>query len=105
MTVFYGFKELTKIEDWPDIVGWKNWQPEASAYELAHCWHESRGLPVPISTAIGESDHQVLRGLSLDICLVEMPVFLDTRAAPSMTSAERRSSRRPHSYRSTTFVL
>ena len=85
MTTFYGFKELTKIDDWADIVGRKNWRAKASAYELAHCWHESSGLPTPISTAIQGTGHQVLRGLTVDLCLVEKPVFLDTRIAPSMT--------------------
>ena len=85
MAAFYGYKELTKIDDWPDIVGRKNWQPKASAYELGHCWHEAAGLPIPIATAIEASGCQVFRGLSVDVCLVEKPVFLDTRIAPSMT--------------------
>jgi hypothetical protein len=85
MTGFFGFKQLRKIDDWPDIVGRKNWRAKASAYELAHSWHESSGLPAPISTAIQLAGHRVLHGLTLDLCVVEKPVFLDTRIAPSMT--------------------
>lgn len=38
-----------------------------------------------IASALNASGHEALRGLSVDICLVEKPVFLDTKIAPSMT--------------------
>ena len=85
MTSFYGYKRLGTIDDWRTIIGPKNWQPEASAYELAHCWAESGRLPIAISNAIERSGHAMLRGVTLHLCLVEKPVFLDTRTAPSMT--------------------
>src|SRR5947207_8169725 len=85
MTSFYGYKRLAKIDDWRAIIGPKNWQPKASAYELAHCWADSGRLPIAISTAIERSGHEMLRGVTLHLCLVEKPVFLDTKTAPSMT--------------------
>lgn len=85
MTIFYGYKRLANVEDWRGLAGDDKWVPTRSAYELAHCWHESGGLPEPIVTTLNASGHEILSGLSVDLCLVEKPVFLDTKVAPSMT--------------------
>ncbi len=85
MTTFYGYKRLTTVDDWRGLAGEGKWVPTRSAYELAHCWHQFGGLPAPVARALDTSGHEVLRGISVDLCLVEKPVFLDTRIAPSMT--------------------
>lgn len=85
MTTFYGFKKLTNVEDWRGLAGANKWVPSRSAYELAQCWHQSRGLPEPIKNVLNSSGHDLLSGLSVDLCLVEKPVFLDSQIGPSMT--------------------
>jgi hypothetical protein len=85
MTAFYGYKRLATVDDWRGLAGDDKWKPSRSAYELAHCWHQSAGLPAHIASAINTSSHEALLGLVVDLCLVEKPVFLDTRIAPSMT--------------------
>ncbi len=85
MTIFYGYKRLATVDDWRGLAGDDKWVPTRSAYELAHCWQESGELPAPIASALNASGHETLRGLSVDLCLVEKPVFLDTKIAPSMT--------------------
>lgn len=85
MTTFYGYKRLTTVDDWRGLAGEDKWVPTRSAYELAHCWHQSRGLPGPIARVLNISGHELIREISFDLCLVEKPVFLDTRIAPSMT--------------------
>lgn len=85
MTQFFGYKRLTTANDWREIVGDDKWRATRSAYELAHCWHQSGGLPSPIASALNASGYEALEGLSIDLCLVEKPVFLDTKNAPSMT--------------------
>jgi hypothetical protein len=85
MTTFYGYKRLATVDDWRGLAGDDKWVATRSAYELAHCWHNAAGLPVDISRTLDASGHAVLRGLSVDLCLVEKPVFLDTKVAPSMT--------------------
>lgn len=85
MAAFFGYKRLATVDDWRGLVGDGKWVPTRSAYELAHCWHEFGGLPAPIAAALNASGHEALRGLSLELCLVEKPVFLDTKIAPSMT--------------------
>lgn len=85
MTIFYGYKRLATVDDWRGLAGDDKWVPTRSAYELAHCWHQFGGLPEPIASALDASGHELLRGVSVDLCLVEKPVFLDTKIAPSMT--------------------
>lgn len=85
MTLFYGYKRLGRVDDWKGLAGEDKWVATRSAYELAHCWHECKGLPEPIQNVFASAGHEVLRGLSVDLCLVEKPVFLDTRMGPSMT--------------------
>jgi hypothetical protein len=52
---------------------------------IAHSWQPAGGLPKPIRSALNASGHAVLSGINLDLCFVELPVFLDNRKAPSMT--------------------
>jgi hypothetical protein len=85
MTSFYGYKRLETADDWRGLAGEDKWVPTRSAYELAHCWHQWGGLPEPIANVLSRSGHETLRGLSFDLCLVEKPVFLDTKVGPSMT--------------------
>ena len=85
MTVFFGTKRLTKLEDWRDIVGKKKWKKDYSAYELAYAWQTAGGLPKDIRKAFDHSGHKELFGLLLEECLVEKPVFLDSKKAPSIT--------------------
>lgn len=85
MTTFYGYKRLKTVDDWRGLAGGDKWVPSRSAYELAHCWQQFGGLPNPIANALDASGHEALHGVMLDLCLVEKPVFLDTKIAPSMT--------------------
>jgi hypothetical protein len=85
MTTFYGYKRLVSVDDWKGLAGEENWRPTRSAYELAHAWQQARGLPTPIAQALNNSGHEALRGLSIELCIVEKPVFLDTMVGPSMT--------------------
>jgi len=85
MTTFYGYKRLLTVDDWRGLAGVDKWVPTRSAHELAHSRHTTRGLPEPIADAFDASGHEPLRGLSFDLCLVEKPVFLDTKFGPSMT--------------------
>jgi hypothetical protein len=85
MTIFYGCKRLVTADDWRGLAGDDKWVAGRSAYELAHCWQPNGGLPAPIASALDASGHEALRGLSIDHCMVEKPVFLDSRVAPSMT--------------------
>ena len=85
MNIFYGYKRLTTVDDWRGLAGEDKWVPMRSAYELAHCWQQFGGLPGPIARALDTSGNKILRGISVDLCLVEKPVFLDSRIAPSMT--------------------
>ena len=85
MTLFFGYKRLAKPEDWKSLAGDDNWVPEHSAYELAHSWQVVGGIPPGIAAALDSADASPLTGLRLDMALVEKPVFLDTRVAPSMT--------------------
>lgn len=85
MTIFFGYKRLAKFDDWQGLAGADKWVPGRSAYELAHCWHQFKGLPKPIGNALNNSGHPLLRRLSVDLCLVEKPVFLDSKTGPSMT--------------------
>lgn len=85
MATFYGYKRLVEVDDWKGLAGDNKWVPTRSAYELAHCWQQCGGLPQPIANVLDTSGHEVLRGVSVDLCLVEKPVFLDTKIAPSMT--------------------
>ncbi len=85
MTIFFGYKRLVKLEDWQGLAGDKNWVRAHSAYELACAWQAAHGLPTSIRTALDDSGHEDLKGIELELCLVEKPVFLDTHHAPSMT--------------------
>ena len=85
MTVFFGTKRLSKLEDWKEIVGKKKWKKNYSAYELAYCWQTAAGFPKTIRKAFDSSGHQQLCGLRLQYCLVEKPVILDSKRAPSIT--------------------
>lgn len=85
MTVFSGYKLLTTVDDWRGLAGDDKWVATRSAYELAHAWQAAGGLPKEIAGALDRSGHEALQRLSVDLCLVEKPVFLDTRIAPSMT--------------------
>ncbi len=85
MTTFFGYKRLVKLEDWQGIAGEKNWVPTRSAYELACAWHAAQGLPSGIRTSLDNSGHEELKGVNVELCLVEKPVFLNTHHAPSMT--------------------
>lgn len=85
MTTFYGYKRLLKVDDWRGLAGPDKWVPARSAYELAHCWHQSGGIPEPIKNVLNSSGHELLRGLSVELCLVEKPVLLDSQIGPSMT--------------------
>lgn len=83
MTHFFGYLKLTRPEDWKGLAG--SWTPGRSAYELAHSWQTVGGMPSSISKAVEGSNRVELAGLTLDRCVVEMPVFLDSNVAPSMT--------------------
>jgi hypothetical protein len=85
MATLFGYKRLATVDDWRGLAGDDKWVPTRSAYELAHCWHQFGGLPAPIADALNASGQETLRELSVDLCLVEKPVFLDTKIAPSMT--------------------
>jgi hypothetical protein len=83
--MIYGYKKLSKPEDWKDIVGARNWRPTRSAYELAHKWHRSGRMPPLVRKAFEQSANPLFRGLSIHCLYVERPTFLDTFKAPSYT--------------------
>lgn len=85
MAVFFGYKRLTSVDDWRGLAGEDKWVPRRSAYELAHAWQAAGGLPPQIRDALDQAGHEQLKGIDVDLCLVEKPVFLDTNRAPSMT--------------------
>lgn len=85
MTTFYGYKRLRTADDWRGLAGEDKWVPSRSAYELAHCWSRHGGLPRAVVDALDASGHELLRGLIVDLCLVEKPVYLESRIGPSMT--------------------
>lgn len=80
---FFGYLKLRNPSDWDGLAG--AWVPGRSAYELAHSWQPAGGLPPSIKQALETSDCAAFQNLTLDLCLVEKPVFLDTRVGPSMT--------------------
>jgi len=83
VAAFYGLRKLKHPDDWKGLAG--GWKPKRSAYELAHTWQLANGLPTPIYLALNTSGHAVLHNIKLDRCFVEMPVFLESRRAPSVT--------------------
>jgi hypothetical protein len=85
MARLFGYKRLRRPIDWRGLAGQKNWVPTRSAYELAHCWQGFGGMPPEIAEALLCSGSTHLTGLSIELCLVEKPVFLDTNVGPSMT--------------------
>jgi hypothetical protein len=85
MAVFFGYKRLTTIDDWRGLAGEDKWVPGRSAYELAHVWQPAGGLPAEVHGLLERGGQRHLKGLTVDLCLVEKPVFLDTNRAPSMT--------------------
>ncbi|MFI5304038.1 MAG: DUF6946 family protein [Nitrospiria bacterium] len=85
MTVFFGSKRLSNLEDWKGIVGEKKWKKGYSAYELAYAWQTAVGIPRNISKIFDDSGHKELCGLRLQYCFAEKPVFLDSKKAPSVT--------------------
>lgn len=85
MTNFFGMKRLLKPDDWKSIVGEKNWVVRRSAFELAHSWQGAQGFPEAVRSVFRKSEIQILKQITPELGLVEFPVFLDTRKAPSMT--------------------
>ena len=75
MTVFFGHERLTRIEDWQGLAGDGKWVAGRSAYELAHAWQAAGGLPKDIRDTLERSGHDELRGLDVELSLVEKPVF------------------------------
>jgi hypothetical protein len=65
MTIFYGYKRLTTVDDWRGLAGEDKWVPTRSAYELAHCWQQFGGLPGPIARALDTSGNEILGFLSI----------------------------------------
>lgn len=82
MNTYYGVKPLNRIAEWEPIVSTKNWVPTRSAYELAHSWGAVDGFPDPVAKALANTE---FAGLRVQHGVVEMPVYLDTFKAPSMT--------------------
>ncbi len=82
---FFGTTKLEPVDDWIPIVSQKNWQPEHSAYELAHSWQPAGGFPVRVADVLASSDSPMLAGIRPLYGVVEKPVFLDTLKAPSWT--------------------
>jgi len=79
---YYGTKALTSIDDWKPVVGEKNWVKSRSAYELAHAWGAVTGFPDSVARALSDTE---FAELTVQHGVVEMPVYLDTLKAPSMT--------------------
>jgi uncharacterized protein DUF6946 len=78
MTSFYGFKRLAKPEDWRRVAS-TDMRP--AAYELAQTWQAAGGIPPGIKKALDDFHAPPISGLSLDVAIVEMPVFVDTKTA------------------------
>lgn len=84
MTQFYGMRRLNKADDWKGFAGEDNWVATRSAFEIAYAWHDAGGFPEALKAAFDRSGQPVLRRLTLEIAVVEKPVFLDTLVGPSM---------------------
>jgi hypothetical protein len=85
MALLCGYRRLRNPDDWRGLAGSENWVPGRSAHEFAHAWQPNGGLPPAVASALDRAGVEALRGLVLDLCLVEKPVVLDTKRAPSMT--------------------
>ena len=83
----YGMKRLLRPEEWVDIVSRKNRVPKHSAYELAYKWQSSAGFPPAVKAVLTRSADPLLASLEPEVCIVEQPVYLDTRVGPSFTDA------------------
>jgi hypothetical protein len=83
MAPFFGMRRIKTIDDWRDVVGKDKWKEGYSACELAHSWLEASGFPAPVERVLASTSAEVLAGLHLRHCTVEMPVFLDNLKAPS----------------------
>ena len=82
--MIFGYKQLSRIDDWREIVGEKNWVPTRSAYELAHRWHGS-SIPMRVKEVFDRGGIPELQSLRLACLYVEHRTFLDTLVAPSCT--------------------
>jgi len=83
-SMIYGYKQLSKADDWRDIVGADKWVPTRSAYELAQRWHAG-SFPPSVRDAFQRSGVPELQSLRVACLYVEHPTFLDTFHRPSCT--------------------
>jgi len=83
--MIYGYKKLSRLDDWEEIVGIGKWKEKHSAYELAHKWLGAKGFPPQVRNSFKRSNLPVFQSLSVENLFVEHPTFLGTRKAPSYT--------------------
>src|SRR5262245_24907542 len=85
MARFYGYKRLTKPEDWRGLGDAEGLVDRRAAYEVAAVWQATGGIPPAIRATIEVAGATALAGLNLEVAVVEKPAFLDSTGAPSMT--------------------
>ncbi|HSA55340.1 MAG TPA: hypothetical protein VLE53_06525 [Gemmatimonadaceae bacterium] len=85
MAHFYGFRRLTKAEDWRALARAEDRAANHASYELARAWQGAGGIPAGIVAALDAAGMPELGGLELDVGVVEKPVLVDTTMTPSVT--------------------
>ena len=48
MAAFYGYRRLSRPDDWAGLAGDGKWVPGRSAFELAHAWQGAGGSRVDL---------------------------------------------------------
>lgn len=85
MAHFYGYRRLTRPEDWRGPARAEDWVAKHAAYQLANAWHAAGGIPPGIAAALDASGMPDLSGIELEIGVVEKPVLLDSAMPSSVT--------------------
>src|SRR5262249_22905268 len=87
LAVFYGYRRLITVDDWRGLAGDDKWVASRSAYELAHAWQSAGGVPSQVRRALEDSDHSALKGLAIDLCLVDARRAAGSSDVPSVVKA------------------
>lgn len=85
MAHFYGYRRLTKPEDWRGLARAGEGSPNHAVFELAFAWQAAGGIPAGIAAALDSSGMPELSGLELEMAVVEKPGSLDSEITRSAT--------------------
>ena len=84
MAHFYGYRRMTKPEEWRGLAPAEDWVAKHAAYELANSWQAAAGIPPGIAAAFDAAGMPELSGLELEVGMIEKPVVLDATIPPSV---------------------